>query len=56
MAIEFSDGMVFDTAGPLRIQRRRDGFYVVGMGMLIPVADHAEGRRLIEELQEGERG
>jgi len=50
MSIKFSDGMEFDTAGDLRIERRSDGLYVVGEGMLIPVNDRAEGLEIIKEM------
>lgn len=46
--IEFSDGVKFDVAGGLRIERRKDGLYVVGDGMLSPVDSYQEGRELIE--------
>lgn len=49
--IEFSDGMKFDTSGKLRIERRSDGLYVVGNGMLIPIKDRAEGERIIQEVE-----
>ena len=48
--MRFSDGMSFDTSGPLRTVRKSDGLYVVGNGMLIPVSDHDEAETLIEEL------
>ena len=50
MSIKFSDGMEFDTAGDLRIERRSDGLYVVGKGMLIPVNDRVEGLEIIKEM------
>lgn len=50
MSIEFSDGVKFDTGGELRIEWRHDGAYVVGRGMLIPVADEADGQRTIERM------
>lgn len=48
--MRFSDGMEFDTSGPLRITRRRDGYYVVGNGMLIPVADRDEATDFIRRF------
>ncbi len=48
--MRFSDGMEFDTSGPLRITRRRDGYYVVGNGMLIPVADRDEAADFIRRF------
>lgn len=49
--ISFSDGMTFNTGGGLRVVERSDGWYVVGRGMLIPVADHAEGARMVAGMQ-----
>ena len=40
--LRFSDGMEFDTSGPLRKERRSDGLYIVGEGKLIPVKDDEE--------------
>ena len=45
--LKFSDGVSFNTDGPLRITSRKDGLYVVGQGMLIPVDSLAEGEELI---------
>lgn len=53
--LQFNDGVNIDTSGELRILRLRDGYYVVGKGMLIPVADREEARELIEEeMQHGD--
>lgn len=51
MRMRFNDGMTFDTSGPLRVTRRRDGYYVTGQGMLIPVEDRQEGRDLIKQME-----
>lgn len=51
MPLTFSDGMTFNTNGPLRLTRRSDGWYVVGEGMLIPIRDAAEGREIIEDMK-----
>ena len=48
--MRFSDGMTFDTSGPLRTVRKSDGLYVVGNGLLIPVGDYNEALKLIQEL------
>lgn len=48
--LKFSDGMQFNTDGNLRVVEKWDGFYVVGKGLLIPVNDYEEGRKLIKEL------
>ena len=50
--LRFSDGMEFDLSGELRVVHRRDGWYVVGRGMLIPVADRAEGDRTVDQMKE----
>lgn len=49
--LTFTDGVSFDTSGPLRIERRRDGLYVVGDGLLCPVQDAEAGRVLLRELR-----
>jgi hypothetical protein len=46
----FNDGVSFETSGPLRVTRRRDGCYIVGQGMMIPVNSAAEGRELITKM------
>lgn len=48
--LRFSDGEEFDTGGELRIEARRDGLYVLGGGMMIPVESREEGQQLIREL------
>lgn len=48
--LRFSDGMEFDLCGDLRVVHRRDGWYVVGRGMLIPVADCEEGDRTVAQM------
>jgi hypothetical protein len=48
--MQFSDGMSFDTSGPLRTICKSDGLYVVGNGLLIPVEDYNEAEALIEKL------
>ncbi len=52
--LRFTDGMSFDTSGPLRLAMRSDGLYVVGNGMLVPVRDAQEGRQLIENITKTE--
>lgn len=48
----FTDGMTFDTDGPLRAEHRRDGWYVVGKGMLVPVRDYADAQKFIKDQEE----
>ena len=53
MKLRFTDGMEIDTGGELRVIHRRDGYYVVGRGMLVAVDDPEDGKRLIDELRGG---
>jgi hypothetical protein len=53
--LKFSDGMEFDLEGPPRIEKRKDGLYVVGMGLLIPVDNREEGKATIAEMLEDEQ-
>jgi len=48
--LKFSDGMEFDTSGPLRTEERSDGWYVIGKGMLIPVDSQEEGDQYISSV------
>ena len=49
--LRFSDGVSFDTFGDYRVTSRRDGWYVVGNGTLIPVSSYAEGKDFIAQLK-----
>ena len=49
--LEFSDGEVFETSGPLRTIRRKDGLYVVGAGMLCACETREEADQLIRDLK-----
>ena len=51
--LKFSDGETFDTSGPLRKEKRYDGWYVIGQGMLIPVKDEAEADKFISSRKNG---
>jgi len=46
--LKFSDGMEFDLSGPLRVELRADGYYVVGQGMLMAVNTQEEGENYIK--------
>jgi hypothetical protein len=48
--LRFNDGVNIDTSGSLRALRLKDGYYVVGKGMCIPVADREEAMTMIEEM------
>lgn len=56
MSIKFNDGVEFNTVGEYRIERRRDGYYVVGNGMLLPIDSYKEGREIIERLASKKEG
>jgi hypothetical protein len=51
--LKFSDGISFNTDGPYRVEHRRDGYYVVGRGMLTPVDSQDDGDQFIAELTAG---
>lgn len=53
--LRFTDGLVVDTKGPLRIQRLKDGYYVIGRGMMIPINSRNEGYDIINSMKEEER-
>ena len=48
--LHFNDGISIDTSGEPRLLELADGFYVVGKGMLIPVADAKEGDKIVREM------
>lgn len=50
--LKFSDGMTFDTSGPLRTEERSDGWYVVGEGLLMAVGSQDEGNKFIQSKNE----
>ncbi len=52
MELKFSDGVIIDTAGPLRKLHLEDGWYVVGNGFCIPVASEREADETIVEMTE----
>jgi len=47
--LKFSDGMEFDTSKPMHPEKRSDGWYVVGGGMLIPVDSEEEALQYIKQ-------
>lgn len=49
--LNFNDGESFDTDGELRIDKRYDGYYIVGEGMLVPVRDEEQGWQMIAEFK-----
>lgn len=46
--LKFSDGIEFELSGPLRVEKRKDGFYLVGEGTLCAIKNEEEGLKLIE--------
>lgn len=50
MTLRFNDGESFDTKGPLRLEHRYDGWYVIGNGMLLPVRDPIQGEETIKRM------
>ena len=46
--LKFNDGEKFDLSGPLRLERRKDGLYVVGENRMMAVNDAMEGKKYIE--------
>lgn len=51
--LEFTDGVKFDTTGEPHLEHRRDGWYVVGRGMVVPVDDEEDGRELVAWMKGG---
>ena len=47
--LTFTDGQTFDLSGPLRLEERYDGWYVLGNNKMVPVSSQDAGRRLIDE-------
>jgi len=47
--LTFTDGQTFDLSGPLRLEERYDGWYVLGDNKMIPVSSQDAGIRLIDE-------
>jgi hypothetical protein len=50
--LKFTDGEQFDTSGPLRKEKRYDGWYVIGKGVLIPVSSEKEAENYILNKKE----
>jgi hypothetical protein len=45
--LRFTDGVSFNTDGPLRVEVRHDGYYVVGGGTLMAVESKEDGEAFI---------
>ena len=46
--LKINDGETFDLSGPLRLEKRKDGLYVVGENRMMAVNDALEGKKYIE--------
>jgi len=51
--LHFSDGVSIDTSGPLRVIKLADGYYVVGMGYLLPFSNRTEAQQVLKEMKNG---
>jgi hypothetical protein len=51
MLLKFSDSEEFETSGEPRIIRRKDGLYVCGKGVLVPVDSLDEALLVIENME-----
>jgi hypothetical protein len=50
--LKFSDGEEFDLSGPLRVELRADGFYVLGENMMMAVNTLKEGIEYINNKKQ----
>ena len=48
--LRFSDGIEIDTSGPFRKLKLKDGWYVVGDGVLLPAIDENEADDMVKQL------
>ena len=48
--LRFTDGVTLNTDGKLRVVRKKDGYYVLGEGMSIPVESREEGKEIIKQI------
>jgi len=53
--LNWSDGVKIPTDGPLRAYRASDGWYVVGEGLMCPVADMKEAQEMIADMKKGKK-
>jgi len=51
--LKFSDGETFDLSGPLRVELRSDGYYVLGQGMMMAVDTLEQGQKIIADKNSG---
>ena len=53
--LKFSDGETFNLSGPLRVELRSDGYYVVGQGMMMAVDTLEPGQKVIADKNSGKK-
>jgi hypothetical protein len=53
--LKFSDGITFNLSGPLRVELRSDGYYVVGQGMMMAVDTLEQGQKVIADKNSGKK-
>ena len=53
--LKFSDGEEFDLSGPLRVELRYDGYYVLGENMMVAVDTLEKGEKMIADKMAGKK-
>jgi hypothetical protein len=53
--LKFSDGEEFDLSGPLRVELRYDGYYVLGENIMMAVNTLEQGEKVIADKIAGKR-
>ena len=53
--LKFSDGETFNLSGPLRVELRSDGYYVIGQGMMMAVDTLEQGQKVIADKNSGKK-
>ena len=51
MTLKFNDGEEFNVNSPLHKEHRKDGWYVVGSGILIPVNTEEDADKTINDMK-----
>lgn len=50
--LNFTDGVSINTSGPLRTLYLKDGWYVVGRGILFPCTDEEDAVRELQAMRQ----
>ena len=50
--LKFSDGEEFDLSGPLRVELRSDGYYVLGQNMMMAVDTLEQGQEYVSKSKQ----